>query len=161
MTEQQQTNIFTSYNDGMKNFSEFLRKNRFGQTVSIGETLRMLSKSTESGVALYDIWSEGIHNLTDESFKICRKLADGEQTEAGALMKTYARIYENLADRMADAIRDTPFECFDALAKTVKNSAEFETNNDIIKSVIQPGIDMGILMMNMFTTSCNSMSDAI
>lgn len=158
MAEQQQTNIFTSYNDGLENFSEMFLKNRFGQTVSIGETLRILSKNTASGVELYDTWSAGIHHLTDESFKICRKVADGEQTDAGDLMKTYARMYENLADRMTDAIKDTPFDCF---AEAVKNSAAFKNNGHIMKSLIQPGIDMSISMMNMLRTSYNNVSDAI
>ncbi len=159
MTEQ--TNIFTSYNDGLKNFSEFFQKNKFGHTVSIAEILRSLSENTVAGLELYDTWLEGIHNLTSESFKLCRKVTDGKQTDTDDLMNACGQIYENLADKMAEAIRDTPFESFDPLVKELKKSADFKHNGHVMKSLIQPGIDMSISMMKLFKTPYNGVSDAI
>lgn len=148
--------FFAFCNEGVKNFSELFQKNRFGTSMS--DSLRILSESTVSGIDLYDTWLDGIHHLTDESFKISRQVADGKQAEPDGFMNAYSQMYEKLADRLIQTIKDTAFESFEPFVNALKNSADFKNNGHVMKSLMQSGIDMSVSMVKTMKILSDSMN---
>lgn len=157
----EETNAFNSYKNGLKNFSElfnaFSGKNNFQEAVSVTETLRILSKSALSGIEIYDAWLEGVHDLTRESFTICRKAVDGEKADTECILNATSEMCQNLTGRMMQAVKDTPFEAtVEPGLKAVQKSMDFKNNGNMMKSILQPGIDMSVSMMTMFRSYKNA-----
>ncbi len=160
MTEQQETNAFNSYKDGMKNFSEFFTavngKNSFQGAASMPEALHILSKSATAGIEIYDAWLQGLHDLTHESFTLCRKAADGEKADTECILNAASEMCENITNRMMQAIRETPFEAIEPILKTVQKSTDFKKNGYMMKALLQPGIDMSVSMITMLRSYRNA-----
>lgn len=159
MTEE--TNAFNSYKDGLKNFSElftsFEGKNHFQGAVSMTEALRILSKSAVSGVEIYDAWLEGLHDLTRESFTLCRKAVEGEKADTECILNATSEMCQNVTDRMMQAVKDTPFEAaIEPSLKAVQKSMDFQNNGNMMKAILQPGIDMSVSMITMFRSYKNA-----
>lgn len=149
----EEMNVSNSSKDG---------KNSFQGAVSVPEIFRVLKESATAGVEIYEVWLDGLHNLTEENFMLLRKVADGAKADSESILNATSQMYENLSDRISKAARDMPFEA--AIGQTVqaiRKSTDFKKNGYVMKALLQPGIDMGIFMANMFKTSCSSLSDMI
>lgn len=151
MTERQETDVFNSYKDGLKNFSDFFTafngKNNFQEAVSMTEALRILSKSATAGIEIYDAWLQGLHDLTEESFRLCRKVSEGEKADTECILNATSEMCENLTNRMMQAAKDTPIE---ASLQAIWKSADFRKNGYMMKALLQPGIDLSVSMITMF-----------
>ncbi len=156
----EETNAFNSYKDGLKNFSElftaFGGKNHFKGSVSLTEVLRILSKNAVSGIEIYDAWLEGLHDLTRESFTICRKVADGEKSDTECILNATSAMCQNITNRMMQAVKDTPLEVIEPSLKAVQKSTDFKNNGYMMKALLQPGIDMSVSVITMFRSYKNA-----
>jgi hypothetical protein len=160
MAEQQQTNAFNSYKDGLKNFSEFFTvfngKNPFQGAVSMTESFRILSKSASAGVEIYDAWLEGLHDLTQESFTVCRKVTEGEKADTECILNATSEMCENVTSRMMQAVKDTPFEVIQPNLEAIQKSTDFKNNGYMVKALLQPAIDMSVSMITMLKSYRNA-----
>jgi len=148
MAEQQETNSFLAAFNG---------KNPFQGTASMPEALRILSKSAVAGIEIYDAWLEGLHDLTKESFTLCRKVADGENADSETILNATSEMCEKVTTRMMQAVKDTPFEAMiEPSLKAIQKSTDFKKNGYMMKALLQPGIDLNISMITMFRSYRNA-----
>jgi hypothetical protein len=146
----EEMNVSDSYKDGFKNFSDFFTafngKHNFQGAVSMTEAFRILSKSAAAGIEIYDVWLEGLHDLTKENFALCRKVAEGEKADTECILNATSEMCEKVTDRMIQAAKDTPFEAVEPSLKAVQKSADF----NMMRAFLQPGLDMSVSMITMF-----------
>jgi hypothetical protein len=165
MAEQQEKNAFNSYKDGLKNFTDFFNafngKNYFQGAASATDAFRILSESSVSGVEIYDAWLQGLHDLTSESFNICRKVAEGEKVDTECILNATSEMCENVTNRMMQAIKDTPFEAIEPSLKAVQKSTDFKNNGYMVKAILQPGIDMSVSMITMLRSYKNASEEIL
>jgi hypothetical protein len=147
MAEQQEINSF---------FTAFYGKNPFQAPTSMPEAFRILSKTATAGIEIYDAWLEGLHDLTKQSFMLCRKVAEGEKSDTECILNATSDMCEKVTDRMMQAVKDTPFEAFEPGIQAIRKSTDFKNNGYVMKSLLQPGIDMSVSMITMFRSYRNA-----
>ena len=156
MAEQQEMNVSKKYNDGLKNIAEFWQKNGLCPPFSLNEVIHSVTKNACSGLEIYKEWISVLSQVSDDSMVMWQKAMKGEKTDTETFLQSSAQKCEDLTDQMMQRIKDTPFENMEPVLKSVKDAMNFKKNGHLLKSLIQPGLEMSLIMLGMLRSSCSS-----
>ena len=147
----------------MKMFSAWSGNVQSFRQIPMNETGELLSKSITTGFQLYDAWLEGIQNLCGAGFDICKKVCNGESSDATCITDTTTQMCENIMNRMIQSVKDTPLKgtepIVEGMEQIVVNLKKQSNGQNMMKPFLQSGIDMGASGVRYFKTSYQGMSE--
>lgn len=154
MAEKQQANPFLFFNP-------FLNPWVGNSPFFIGmdatpNALKYMSESINNSMEMYCVWLKEIRSFTDQGFKVCRKITNGEDADSENVLQAATGVCENMAEHAIKIFETSSFEGITPALQMIKGSMNsISESPKVMKPFVQPIYDLGASFMTMFTPGTN------